>query len=310
MENQNILITGATGFIGANLLRSLVLSRVKDIHVFIRPDSNTWRIDDILENVNVHIVDLTDRKACAEAVRGIRPKTIFHMAIYGGYPFQDDPLTTVNTNFLGTLNLVDSLHDMNYESFISMGSSSEYGYKRSRMRERDILEPNNVYGVSKASASLYALMNASRFNKPITVVRLFSGFGPYEDKNRLIPSVINACINNEELVVKSPYSLRDYIYVGDVIDFLIKLSQKKKSFGALNLGAGKARSVLEVIKIVQKLERKKIQLKIMPNRPSPLEPNPWVADISKARRLLRWKPRVSFVNGLKMTIEWNKKWMS
>ena len=82
-----ILVTGATGFIGSNLVRHLV-SDYKEIHIIIRKESNLWRLNDIIDKMNIHIVDLIDRVAVEKVIEKIKPQTIFHLAAYGAYPFQ------------------------------------------------------------------------------------------------------------------------------------------------------------------------------------------------------------------------------
>lgn len=150
MYDNKILITGSTGFVGSCLLRSLIERfNGKNIHIFIRRNSNLWRIKDVMKEVNCHIVDLKDKDQVYEIVSLIKPQWIFHCATYGGYPFQTDSNEIISTNFIGTINLLEASIKNGFKAFINTGSSSEYGIKNKPMNEEDFPDPINIYGVSK-----------------------------------------------------------------------------------------------------------------------------------------------------------------
>jgi len=193
MDNKKILITGATGFVGANLLRKLIDSK-NDIHVIIRSTSNLWRINDIIDKVNAHVCDLTNRESVEKLVLKIKPQIIFHLAVYGGYQFQEESLKIIDTNLIGIINLLNACCKIGFECFINTGSSSEYGLKNKPMSENDLLEPINDYGIAKAAATLYCQAIGRRENLPIFTLRLFSPYGYYEGPTRLIPYLIISCL--------------------------------------------------------------------------------------------------------------------
>ncbi len=129
MKNKKILITGATGFIGANLLRKLVLKDVKKLHIFIRKSSDLWRIQDVIEKVKVHYVDIKDNNSVKKAVKKIKPQVIFHCTMYGGYPYQKDEDKIIITNVSGTRNLIGAFSKIKYEHFVNVPSPSASGLK-------------------------------------------------------------------------------------------------------------------------------------------------------------------------------------
>jgi nucleoside-diphosphate-sugar epimerase len=309
METRKIVITGATGFVGSNLARYFV-GRNNEVHLLLRASSDIWRIADIMDKVNVHKADLTVPAELEQVVMSVRPDVILHTAVYGGHPFQNDTNKIFDANLRGTINLVQACRDLDYELFINTGSSSEYGVKRQPMKETDVCEPNEDYGVSKTAASLYCQMTARRYRKPIITFRLFSPYGSYDDATRLIPSVIISCIKRQPLKVSSPYFVRDYIYIRDIVEAYekaVETSHLHNSGEIFNVGSGKQQTIGDVVQHIVQLVDQNIQ----PEWGSPgkrqHEPQVWQADVSKAESSLGWKPRYSIEQGLHETVEWFRK---
>ena len=307
IKNKRVLITGATGFIGSNLVRkSLELNA--DVYTFTRDTSNKWRINDVLGDVNEYHIDLLDYEKLEKVILNITPEIIFHTAVYGGYSFQHEGKKIFETNLTGTINLITACRKIDFELFINTGSSSEYGLKNAPMREGDLLEPINDYGVSKASATLYCQAVAKRENRPITTLRLFSPYGYYEESSRLISSTILFCLKNINPNVSAADSMRDFVFIEDVISAYIKVVENSdKTAGKIfNIAYGKQYSVKEVVSNIIKLTGVKLNPewgKVFNPR---TEPKNWQADISTAVNLLNWQPEYNLAQGLKKTINWFK----
>ena len=302
--SESFLITGATGFIGANLTRHLVKKDV-EVHILTRRESNRWRINSILNKVWEHRVDLRDYEPLRKVILKIKPRVIFHCATYGGYPLQREEDKILETNILGTINLLKALSDIDYRCFVNTGSSSEYGIKSRPMSEEDLLEPVSTYGASKAAATLFCQALAKREKRPIVTLRLFSPYGPYEEPTRLIPTVIVSCLKNENPRLSSPYGMRDFNFVEDIVDAYLKVIEMSNMAGEIfNIGCGEQHSVGEVVDTIIKLSGREVKplWGSVPSRPN--EPRLWQADISKAKGLLGWHPRYSLRQGLGKTIEW------
>ena len=144
------LITGAGGFIGACLMRRLVENN-ENVHILLKKATNAWRIQDIIHKVSVHISDLSDLQGLRKIMDDIKPDIIYHLATCGAYSYQNIPDAIINTNILGTWNLLKATSQINYELFVNTGSSSEYGFKKFSMKETDLLEPASYYAVTKSS---------------------------------------------------------------------------------------------------------------------------------------------------------------
>jgi nucleoside-diphosphate-sugar epimerase len=309
METKKIVVTGATGFVGSNLARYFAKQN-HEIHLLIRSFSNTWRIADIFDEINVHKVDLTAPLELEKVVSSIRPDVILHTAAYGGHSFQKDTDKIFEVNLQGTINLVKACQGLDYELFVNTGSSSEYGVKRKPMLETDVCEPVEDYGVSKAAATMYCQMAACRDNKPIITFRLFSPYGNYDDSTRLIPSVIISCLNGLPPKVSSPDFVRDYIYIRDVINAYnkaIETAHLQSPGEIFNVGSGEQQSVGDIVKYILQIVNKNIE----PEWGSPSkrqnEPLIWQANASKVENSLSWKPRYSIEQGLCETVEWFSK---
>ena len=214
---MSILVTGATGFVGACLTRRL-LEMGHEVHIVARWTANRWRIADIAPHLVQHDVDLRDAYAVEQAVASIRPDKIFHLATYGGFSFQKDVVAIYAANFLGTVNLVRACEKVGFDCFMHTGSSSEYGIKTGPMKESDLLEPLGDYAVSKAAATLFCRSEALQKGLPIVTLRIFSPYGPWDDPQRLIPYGIDALLNGTAPALSSSASVRDYIYIDDVMD--------------------------------------------------------------------------------------------
>ena len=310
MTSKTILITGATGFIGSCIAHKLVNMNY-DVHITKREQSNIWRIRNIINRIIPHDVDLIDSERVEKLIKESKPDIIIHTAIYGGRPYQKDIKKIIMTNFIGTVNLINACKKVGFELFVNTGSSSEYGIKSKPMTEDAILEPINEYGVSKAAGSLYCQVVARREKIPIVTLRIFSPYGYYDHKARLIPSVIMSCLAKKNPEIIYPNCVRDYIFVEDIVDAYIKVIETSNIIGEIfNIGYGKQHSMREVGEIIVKLTGSKVRL-ILGNAPKlQNEPDIWQADVSKAEHILKWRPKHSLEKGLVKTVKWFEKNMN
>lgn len=305
-NSKNILVTGATGFVGACLVHRLVKRKNDNIHIILRRSSDTWRIKDILKRLNLHYADLIDSREIKKIVKKVKPQMIYHLATYGAYPFQKGPEKIFQANVFGTLNLLEACAEVGFKAFVNTGSSSEYGTKSRAMSEKHLLEPNSYYGLAKASQTLLCQHFARENNLPIVNLRLFSPYGYYEEPTRLIPTLINSCLEGKDLNLVSPGIARDFSFVDDVIDAYLKVPSRAGELSGqiLNIANGKQHIIKEVVSLVVKITGATVKANwgAMPARSH--DTNVWLADISKAKRLLEWQPKNDLEEGLGKTINW------
>lgn len=304
---KRALVTGATGFVGANLARRL-LRDGHEVHLLVRPGFVKWRIEEIVSQVQLHTVDFGAPDDLRRVLNAIRPDWIFHLAAHGAYSWQNDAAQITQTNVLGTINLVEAALQCGFEAFVNTGSSSEYGFKDHAPLESEGLDPNSYYAVAKASATLYCRFSAQKHGVQLPTLRLYSVYGPYEDPHRLIPTLIRDGMQNRWPPLVNPNIARDYIYSEDVCDaFLRAAATPNQELGAIyNVGSGTQTSLREVVEAareIMKIEAEP-QWETMPARG--WDTDVWVANIEKIRRELGWQAEHSLQEGLRATIEWTK----
>lgn len=306
LYKKTYLITGATGFIGSCLLRRLVRDG-EHVHIIIRKEASPWRIKDLLPKVTRHISDLSDTEELRNIFETVRPRVIYHLAAYGAYSYQNDADRIMSTNILGTWNMLKAASAVGYDLFVNTGSSSEYGFKKFPMKETDILEPVSYYAVAKSSQTLLCSHVAREEKMPIVTLRPFSVYGPYEEPSRFMPTLMKALYFAEKMELVSPEISRDLIYVEDMVDAYLLTDRLKKYPGEVfNIGTGRQYSIKEVVETAVKVTGRITDFRWGEMKPRVWDTANWVADISKAEKLLNWHPAVKLEKGLSLMWEWSK----
>lgn len=300
-----VLVTGGTGFVGANLVRFL-LSSGHEVHLLLRSGFNPWRINDIQSHLRLHLADMTQCSELERIIGAIRPDWVFHLATHGAYSHQTDIQQITQTNINGTVNLVEACSKFGFEVFVNTGSSSEYGFKDHPAREDEFADPNSCYAVTKLSATLFCRYIAQQRKLHIPTLRLYSVFGPYEEPTRLFPTLIQHGLGGQWPPLVSPHIARDFVYVDDVIDaYLLAAIRPQPDFGAIyNVGTGIQTSLGELADIAKTVMQIKAepQWQSMPNRN--WDTTIWVADPTKIKTLLGWQPKFDIFSGLRTFVEW------
>jgi nucleoside-diphosphate-sugar epimerase len=301
-SRERVLITGGSGFIGANLARAEIAAG-NDVHLLLRPESNGWRLHGLNGQFIRHEGDLRDAAAVRRAVAGCKPDIVYHLATHGAYPFQKDRGTILATNLLGTANLLDALVGQDCRGFVHTGSSSEYGHKNAPMREDDVLEPRTDYGVTKAAATLLCQAEAFR-GAPVATVRVFSAYGPWEEPSRLVPYVMDCAMRKVRPKVTAGRQPRDFIYVDDVVELLRLAARDPQCQGRiLHAGTGVERSVRQMIDaIVDVCAGPAPEFGAESIRQD--EPAHWVASTETTFLTCGWKARYDLRSGIARMKQW------
>jgi UDP-glucose 4-epimerase len=302
--SKRVLLTGASGFVGANLARRLV-AEGHHVHLVLRPQHASWRLAG-LEDAAVHLADLADRDSVKKAVHAIQPEWIFHLATHGAYSSQTNFSEMIGTNLIGTVNLVEASLENGFESFVNTGSSSEYGFQDRPAAETDAVRPNSQYAVTKAAATLYCGYVARTHSARVRTLRLYSVYGPWEEPARLIPTLIVCGLRNELPSLVDPSVARDFVHVDDVCDAYLAAAADTSApaDATFNVGTGVQSTVEQVVSAACRLLAIDAQPRWGSMAKRSWDTTTWVADTRRIRQVLGWAPRHSLESGLSATIAW------
>jgi dolichol-phosphate mannosyltransferase len=297
------LVTGAGGFVGANLVRRLLGEGVRVI-AFVRPEGDPWRLDEVVRDVELVEVDLRDDAALRSAVSGSRPERVFHLAAHGAYSWQTDAERIVATNLLSTMALLDATREAH--SVVLAGSSSEYGFKDHPPSEDEPPEPNSPYAVAKVAATMWGRHVARAQDRHVVTLRLYSAYGPWEEPDRLVPQLVVRALRGELPPLVGPDTARDFVHVDDVCAaFVAAAAATDSPRGAVyNIGAGRQVTLRDLVDVARDVLGIEVEPEwgSMPGRR--WDTSIWVADPRRIERELGWRATVALDDGLRTMRDW------
>ena len=299
-----VLVIGASGFIGANLMRRLLRLR-PDVHGTYYSNS-PWRLQG-LPTSNLIYFDLADPDGVREIMDQIRPQVIFDCSAFGAYSFESDPGRIHRTNYLGFIQFMEILAEYELTAYIHAGSSSEYGDNAAGPDEDDPLKPNSHYAVSKAAVSQAIYFYGHTRGLPVANLRLYSVYGPYEDSSRLIPVLCEQAQKGLLPPLASPETSRDFIHVDDAAEafFAAALRMGPAVAGeSFNIGSGTRTTLAELAELARDVFRIETEPTFSPLENRAWDVPRWYADPAKAARVLGWKAAVGLKEGLESTGRW------
>jgi UDP-glucose 4-epimerase len=303
---KRVLITGAAGFVGANLAARCAADGA-DVHAIVRPGGDRWRLAPIADDVSTIDVDLRDAAAVRTAVVRIRPDWVFHTAAYGAYSWQTDADRIFETNLTGTIHLLDACAAAGIEAFVHSGTSSEYGYKDGAAAETDRPEPRSRYAVSKLCATEYCGFFARSLQLPVTTLRLYSVFGPLEDPCRLMPMIAVRGLAGEWPPLARADAAHDFIYIDDVCEAFVRVAGQPHPGAVYNVGTGIQTTLADVVREAQ------ARLAIAADPPWQSMPSRewdtsvWVADPRRVAAAAGWRAATTFADGFDRLVAWLEK---
>jgi len=303
-----ILIVGASGFIGANLF--FALSQVRnDVFACSRNPQKSWRLAGINAKRLIN-TDITNIGQVNKTITELRPQTVFNLSAYGAYARQTDTEKIHQTNYIGTLNLLRALSESGCRAFVQAGTSSEYGLNCDFSDESSELIPNSDYAVSKVSAGYLVKYYGRVLGFPCMNMRLYSVYGPWEERDRFVPSlVVNGMKSRYPNLVNKDIS-RDFIYIDDCTHALVKVAAvgcRNNPGISLNISSG-IKTTIEDAALIARRIFNIIELPkfgAMANRKWDL--CQWYGNPELAKHMIGWEFRTSFEKGLMLTAEWEKE---
>jgi len=298
-----VLLTGASGFIGANLVRRLQRDG-HEIHAILRDDHDPWRLADVRAAVQVHAVDLRAAAGVAKVVREVTPEWVFHLAAYGAYPEQRDARRIVETDLIATIDLADACLAARVPAFVHAGSSSEYGLKDHAPAENERVDPNSVYAVAKSGATQYLRAAGVSNGLRYVTLRLYSAYGPYEEPTRLIPRLTLRGIAGGYPAFAAPATARDFVYVDDVVEAFLAAAARGEPGGIYNIGSGRQTTIRDAAEVARRVCNIATEPAWGSYAARSWDTAVWVADPGLAREKLGWSARTTFEDGFRQTVEW------
>lgn len=294
---KKILIVGGTGFIGYHLAKESLKKKWEVTSISTRK----VRKIRFLKKVKYIYCDISKKKS----FKKIQNQEYDYVVNLGGYVNHRDKKKTMESHFLGCKNLSNYFLNKKILSFVQMGSSIEYGKFKSPQKENLKINSNSLkstYGKAKLLATNYLMKQYKKNFFPVTVLRLYLAYGPKQDLNRLIPITINSCLKNKKFPCSTGVQYRDFVYIGDVVQAILNSIQNKKARGQIiNIGSGNPIKVKDIINTIKKISKGGLpQFGMIELRED--EILKLYADTSKAFNILKWKPKISFEDGIKKTI--------
>jgi dolichol-phosphate mannosyltransferase len=300
----SVLVTGAAGFIGANLVRRL-LRDGREVHAIVRRSSDLWRLKDARDRLVLHTGDCDDADFVRETLAAALPESVFHAAAHGGYSWQGEADQIIRSNALGTVRLLDACVAADVDRFVHIGSSSEYGIYERPTKEDDLPRPNSLYAVTKLAATNYAMHIAERHGMPVVVARLYSVYGPWEDPARFVPALVSACLAGRLPPLGDPEVSRDFVFVDDCVDALLRAESSTAGTGqVVNVSSGSATTLRELVTLARDVFDVRAEPVWHSHPGRAWDSKTWVGDNSRALDLWSWSTTTDLRSGLEATADW------
>lgn len=301
-NTDRILIVGGTGFIGSHLAKRCAKETP---HVTCLGFSSSANKEQCLQNLTVFHADICNKEQLNSVLHNKQFDYVFNL---GGYIDHTHYLKggrkLIEAHFIGLLNLIDCIDRGELKGFVQTGSSDEYGDNPAPQKETMRERPISPYSLAKTATAHFTQMLYNTEGFPGTVLRFFLVYGVGQDEQRFLPQIIKGCLNNDEFKASGGNQLRDFCYIDDIIDAMIKAVVSPFSKGhIINIASGKPISIKEMIQKIVRLTRGGKPLwGTHPYRKG--ENMELYADITLAKSLLDWEPKTGLDVGLQKTIEY------
>jgi len=309
-RNKKILVTGGAGFIGSHLVNKLVDLKSK-VTVTVKYNSiiDNQRLVNVWNKISVIESDLRN----TDSVLSLKNKKfdyIFHLAAYNHVGDSFTHISeAINSNLFSTINLLE--HGPKYKKFIHMGSSEIYGsQKKIPFNISEMPNPMSPYAIGKYSSELYSILKNKIEKRNLICLRPFNTFGPFQSEKAIIPEIIIKCLMGKPVFTTPGEQTREFNYVDNIIEAMLLTSSKLKNFDRpINIGSNKPIKIKNLVKKIHLLTNSKSKLQIGKINYRPNEIWKMQADNKFVINKIKWKPNVSFQQGLKISINWYRRFI-
>jgi len=317
--HKKVLVTGGAGFIGSSTAQYLldrgddvvIVDEINDYYDVTLKEGNLKRLVGTYgaRRVKVYRADICDEATMLKIFEDERPEWVCHMAARAGVrPSIQDPYVYIHSNIRGTTHLMELSHRFNVKNFVFASSSSVYGGSKSTFFSEDenVDNPVSPYAASKKACELLAYTYHHLYKLNISALRFFTVYGPNGRPDMAPFMFIDRISRGQEIKqFGDGSSSRDYTFISDIVDGIVRAIDRPHPYQVFNLGKGNGTSLKEFIYLVQKHTGQEAKIKIMPDQPGDV---PYTcADVRKARALLGYQANVSFEEGIRLTAKWYKE---
>ena len=310
---KTVLVTGAAGFIGSNLVPLLLREGYRVIGVdnfddAYNPAFKEENIAPAVQNPDFELarVDIHDRAALAELFARTNPTLVVHLAAKADTRAAvEDPYPYIDNNITGTINLFEAAKDAGIENFVMASSSSVYGNDTEMpLKESSVAgRPISPYGATKRATEMFAYAYHHNFGMNITCLRYFNALGEHNRPN-MVPYIwAQKLLRGEEIEISGGGTRkRDYTYVGDIAAATVLALTKPLGFEIINIGNSSPLSLKELLAIFEKVIGVTAKVKERPSHKASVEET--YADVTKAKELLGWEPTTPTEEGISRLVAW------
>lgn len=314
---KKVLVTGGAGFIGSNVAEYLlsrgddvvIVDEINDYYDVNIKESNLRLLQESYPEdgrLKVYRGDICDEDLMERIFETEQPKWVCHMAARAGVrPSIEDPFVYIHSNIKGTTQLMELSHKYGVENFVFASSSSVYGGSKSTFfsEEENVDNPVSPYAASKKACELLAYTYHHLYKLNISGLRFFTVYGPRGRPDMAPFKFIDRVSRGVEMQQYGDgSSSRDYTYISDIVDGVVRSIDRRHKYQVFNLGKGEGTSLKEFIDLVQKHVGKKAIIRVLPDQPGDV---PYTcADVTKAQEYLGYTSKISFEEGILRTVKW------
>ena len=315
---KKVVVTGGLGFIGSNLIKILIKKNYYVINLDkITYSSNFYNTKDFNKSKNYKFikVDINNRKKILKIFKSFKPSVIFNLAAETHVDRSiDGPDSFIKSNILGVFNLLEAFRTYSSKikktKLIHISTDEVYGdVLNGRSKENDTYKPSSPYAASKASSDHLVFSYIRTYKIPAIITNCSNNYGPRQHPEKLIPKLIYNILNNKVLPIYGKgLNSREWIFVDDHCEALIKINEKGKLGNFYNIGSNLNENNLNISKKLIKIAKEKIsirenvKIKFVKDRPG--HDLRYALNSSKLIKSLNWKPKTNILDGLRKTFEW------
>lgn len=313
---MRVLVTGGAGFIGSHLTEKLLdqghwVLVIDNFDNFYDPKEKKRNLNKCLKNPKFTLIegDIRDKSVLKRLFEKEKIEVVVHLAAKAGVrPSIENPKEYHEVNTLGTLILLEFIKKYKVKNFIFGSSSSVYGERlKVPFRESDRVDrPISPYGLSKVAAERICYVYHHLYGIPVTILRFFTVYGPRQRPDLAVRKFIHLIKQGKEIPMYGDGSSeRDYTYIDDIIDGILRTLNRNFKFEIINLGNSSPVKLKKLVSLIEKSVNQKAKIKKLPRQPGDVSRT--FASIEKAKKLLGWKPKTKIEDGLSKMVEWYDK---